>query len=171
MASREYTEKENEFLKLLKQYYEFISLKSVIRTGWELWNIYGARKESIAEHIYGAQTLAFLMYSQFPIDVDIFKVVTMLAVHETEEIDIGDIAVISNVPELEKMEKGINAVNERASKLKKGDLLKSLVDEFNERKTKEAIFAYLCDKMDSDLQAKKYSDDGNMSIYYAKSQS
>ena len=36
----------------------------------------------------------------------------------------------------------------------------ALLDEFDERKTKEAIFAYHCDKLEADIQAKVYQDMG-----------
>ena len=46
-----------------------------------------------------------------------------------------------------------------------GDLVKkdefiSLLFEFDARKTREAIFAYHCDKLEADLQAKVYQDMG-----------
>ena len=36
----------------------------------------------------------------------------------------------------------------------------ALLLEFDERKTREAIFAYYCDKLDADIQAKVYQDMG-----------
>ena len=46
-----------------------------------------------------------------------------------------------------------------------GDLIKkeeyfALLMEFDERKTREAIFAYHCDKLDADIQSKVYQDMG-----------
>ena len=66
-------------------------LKDVIRTGWKDWNVERKRVESIAEHIFGVQMLAIAMYSEYKYDIDISKVILMLAVHELEEIYIGDL--------------------------------------------------------------------------------
>ena len=43
--------------------------------------------------------------------------------------------------------------------VKKNELI-SLLSEFEERKTREAIFAYHCDKLEADLQSKVYQDMG-----------
>lgn len=38
--------------------------------------------------------------------------------------------------------------------------ISNLIFEFDERKTKEAIFAYQCDKLECDLQRKLYDEEG-----------
>ena len=65
-------------------------LKNVIRTGWKDWHVDRERIESVAEHIFGVQMLAIAMNSEYEYNVDISKVIMMLAVHELEEILIGD---------------------------------------------------------------------------------
>ena len=66
-------------------------LKNVIRTGWKDWNVQRDRIESVAEHIYGVQMLAIAMHSEFEYDIDIEKVIFMLAIHEIGETVIGDL--------------------------------------------------------------------------------
>ena len=66
-------------------------LKNVIRTGWKDWKVERERIESIAEHIFGVQMLAIAMKSEYKYDVDIQKVIFMLAVHELGETIIGDL--------------------------------------------------------------------------------
>ena len=110
--------------------------------------------------MFGAEQLAWLMYSESGIDLDIFKVIAMLSMHETEEAIMGDITPFSNVTPEEKLQMGKFAVEEALYKLNKKQMMIALIDEFNEKKTKEAQFAYLCDKMECDLMAKKYSDAG-----------
>lgn len=66
-------------------------LKNVIRTGWKNWNVQRERIESVAEHIFGVQMLAIAMKSEYQYDVDIMKVIFMLAVHELGETVIGDL--------------------------------------------------------------------------------
>ena len=60
-------------------------LKTLIRTGWKNWQVQGDRLESVAEHIYGTQMLAIAMYSEYGYDLDLKKVILMLAIHELEE--------------------------------------------------------------------------------------
>jgi putative hydrolase of HD superfamily len=57
-------------------------LKNVIRTGWKDWNVQRERLESVAEHIFGVQMLAISMKSEYNYDVDILKVIMMIAIHE-----------------------------------------------------------------------------------------
>ena len=151
--------------KVLEFYYKTSTLKEVERSGWNTWNVSrDKRVESIPEHVYGAQQLAFAIYSEFDIDVDIFKVNSLLAYHETEEVDIGDLNPFSGVSAAQKAELGTIAVEKVVGNMKKKNLIKSLIDEFNERKTPEAQFAYLCDKMEADLMAKKYQNEGRFSF-------
>jgi putative hydrolase of HD superfamily len=60
-------------------------LKNVIRTGWKDWNVQRERLESVAEHIFGVQMLAIAMKSENNYDVDISKVILMIAIHELGE--------------------------------------------------------------------------------------
>ena len=81
-------------------------LKNVVRTGWIKWGVNKERVESIAEHIYGTQMLAIAMYSEYNYDLDLKKVLFMLACHELEEIlitaDIGVNTVMDFVDRLKK---------------------------------------------------------------------
>ena len=132
-------------------------LKDVVRTGWKDWGVSRFRVESIAEHIYSVQMLAVAMWSEFKYDIDIQKVVTMLAVHEIEEIIIGDITCFQMSKE-DKTKLGHEAVVKVFKKLSNAEEIKNLIFEFDERKTKEAKFAFYCDKLECDLQAKLYDE-------------
>lgn len=152
---------------VLDFYYQVIQLKEKLRQGWIYWNVKDTRVESIAEHIYGAQMLAVAIYSEFKINVDIFKVMSMLALHETEEVIIGDYTPIDDISDNEKLEIGNKAVKDIFSNLKNSNMFVELITEFNERKTPEAQLAFLCDKFDCILQCKKYSDLQKCSILNA----
>lgn len=130
-------------------------LKDVVRTGWKDWRVNRHRVESIAEHIFGVQMLAIAMWSEYKYDIDIRKVITMIAVHEMEETIIGDITCFQKSKE-EKQKLGHDAVIEIFKKLSNADEIKSLIFEFDERKTLEAQFAYFCDKLECDIQSKLY---------------
>ena len=130
-------------------------LKDVVRTGWKDWSVKRHRVESVAEHIYGVQMLAIAMWSEYKYDIDIRKVITMISVHEMEETIIGDITCFQKNKE-EKQKIGHKAVVEIFKKLSNADEIKSLIFEFDERKTPEAKFAYFCDKLECDIQSKLY---------------
>lgn len=135
------------------------TLKDVVRTGWNCWHAKRERLESIAEHIYGVQMLAIAMWSEFGYDVDLRKVLTMLAVHETEEIFIGDLTPFE-ISKEEKNKLGHKSVEMMFANVLDAKEIKDLIFEFDERKTKEAYFAYQCDKLECDLQCKLYDEEG-----------
>ena len=95
------------------------------------------------------------IYLEYDLDLNIDKVTNMLAHHETEEVEIGDITPFDGVTEEEKRVIGSNAVTNITSKIKNGEYIKRYVDEFEKRETKEAMFAYLIDKLECILWAKK----------------
>ncbi len=76
---------------VIKYYVLCNKLKNVIRTGWMDWKVQRDRIESVAEHIFGTQMLAIAMKSEFEYDIDIMKVICMLAIHELGETVIGDL--------------------------------------------------------------------------------
>lgn len=139
-------------------------LKYKIRTGWKYWNVESDRLESIAEHIYGTCMLAIAIDSEYNLELDIDYVIKMLVCHELEELVIGDITPFDNISSEEKKEKGKQGVEYVLGNLIKKDEYINLLDEFNERKTNNAEFAYLCDKLECDIQAKIYDNNFNIDI-------
>lgn len=137
-------------------------LKYKIRSGWDKshWNVSKERVESIAEHVYGTCILALSIDSEFKTDLDINKVIKMLVLHELGEVIIGDITPFDNITPEEKMEKEHEAMREVIGDLANQEEFLSLLFEFDEKKTKEAIFAHHCDKLEADIQAKVYQDMG-----------
>lgn len=142
-------------------------LKQVIRTGWKDWNVKADRLESVAEHIYSTQMLAIAMASQYGYEVDIYKVVIMLAVHELEEIVIGDLTQFQITRE-EKSKLGHEAIAGVLKDIIDRDKYIDLIMEFDARETAEAKFAYWCDKLDADLQARLYDLDGLVDVSQVK---
>lgn len=139
------------------------SLKNVIRRGWIVWSVKQDRLESIAEHIYGTQMLAIAIYSQYDYKIDIARVITMLAVHELEEIVIGDLTQW-DIPADEKLARGHNAVKQILQGLLRTDEIEKLVLEFDDYKTPEARFARDCDKLEAGIQAKIYDTPGAVDL-------
>jgi len=148
-----------EFDKIFNLYLLCNKLKTTLRQGWLSWKYGGERTESIAEHIFGTCMLTVGIYSSRKMDIDIQKVITMLALHETEEILIGDITPFDFDKLITKEELGREAVLQVFKDFDNAGEFISLIDEFNENKTKEAQFANQCDKFEADLQAYLYQKD------------
>lgn len=133
-------------------------LKDVIRTGWLNWNVKRDRVESIAEHIFGVQMLAIAMKSEYKYDIDIMKVIYMLAIHELGETIIGDLTQFEiSKDEKEKIEH--EAVHDILSSLLDGKEIEDLFLEFDAQETPEAKFANQCDKLECDIQSKLYDQE------------
>ncbi len=137
-------------------------LKYKIRSGWDEkhWHVSKERLESVAEHVYGTCILALSIYSEFQVNYDINKVIQMLILHELGEVIIGDITPYDNITPEEKAEKEHEAMKDILGNLIMKDEYLSLLLEFDEKKSNEAIFAHHCDKLEADIQAKVYQDMG-----------
>ena len=144
---------------VLNYYVVCNKLKNVIRTGWKDWKVKRERIESVAELIYGVQMLAIAMKHEYQYDVDIMNVVFMLAIHELGEAIIDDLTQFEiNENDKEKIEHA--AVHEILSGILDGKQIEELFLEFDSHSTKEAFFAYQCDKLECDLQSKIYDEEG-----------
>ena len=139
--------------KILDLYFVTNKLKNVLRQGWVNWCLEGVRVESIAEHIYGTLMLAVSICANTTQDVDMNKVALMLALHEVEEIIIGDIAFFDIERAKTKKEDGKKAVNKIFENCVNKQEFLDVIAEFEEGVTKEAKFARMCDKLEADLQA------------------
>lgn len=140
-------------------------LKNTIRTGWKDWNVNRERLESVAEHIFGVQMLAIAMKSEFLYEIDLMKVVFMLAIHELGETVIGDLTRFQITrEEKEKLEH--EAVHKILYNLLDGEMIEALFLEFDAQETLEARFAYQCDKLECDLQCKLYDEEGCVDLQH-----
>lgn len=151
--------KEKEIKNVLNTYEEYLKLKRLKRKGWNDWNI-KSEPESVADHIFGCQILAWCIMQEAKLDIDIKKVIAMLSLHETEEIIIGDLTPVDKVSKQEKKERGKEAVKQVLANLNNNLEMHNLIEEFEEGKTEEAKFAKLCDKLECDLQARFYQKQG-----------
>lgn len=147
----------NKAQKVIEFYTLTNILKNTIRKGWLNWHVKAERIESVAEHVYATQMLALAMYSEYQYDIDIKKVMYMLAIHELEETIIGDLT-FKDISKEEKEKIGHEAVEKILKNLISGNEIREIIYEFDEHKTKEALFAYHCDKLECDLQCKLYDE-------------
>ena len=135
------------------------TLKDKIRNGWKVWHIERERVESVAEHIYGTCMLAIAIDSEYDFNIDLMKVIKMLVIHELEEIEIKDFTPFDKITNKEKRKIGKVAVEDVLKDLTKKEELIKLIEEFENMKTKESIFAKMCDKLESDIQCKLYCEE------------
>ena len=84
---------EKDIKQIFQMYKNAHTLKTVLRSGWVKWGLdKKIRHESIAEHVYGCCMLALSIFANGGANnLNVGKVFTMLVLHETEEIFIGDI--------------------------------------------------------------------------------
>ena len=153
---------DDKIKKAMHFYLLATKLKYKIRSGWDKkhWNINSEGIESIAEHIYGTCILAISLDSEFELNMDMEKVLKMLTMHEIGEVLIGDITPFDEITLQEKAEIEHKAMKEVLGDLVNKEELFSLLLEFDEHNTKESKFAYLCDKIEADIQSKVYQDMG-----------
>ena len=101
----------NDKIKNIVSFYALCNkLKDTIRKGPLTWGAKRDRLESVAEHIYGVQMLAISIYHEFNYKLDLKKVIYMIAVHELEEIELGDLAFYE-IDEAEKRQQGKKATD------------------------------------------------------------
>ena len=150
---------DKKITKLLQFYLLATELKNVIRTGWKQWHVDKERLESVAEHIYGTCILAIAIDSEFDLNIDIYKLMMMLILHEIEEIKIGDLTPFDKVTQQEKRELGKQAVEQVFNLLSKKTEYIELIEEFENMQTRESKFAKMCDKLEADIQCKKYCEE------------
>lgn len=156
---------DDEKVKTILDYYILTNkLKDVVRSGWKGWNVRRERLESIAEHIYGTCMLALAIWSETLPEVNISEVIMMLALHETEEIIIGDITPFDDASKQKEKKNGEEAVLKIFEKLVAKDVYFKLIHDFDTLATPEAEFAHKCDKLECDLQARLYSNDGSLKL-------
>ena len=157
--------KEKSIKNAVQFYVRATTLKDKIRTGWMNWNVSKERLESIAEHIYGTCILAIAIDSEFDMNINLNKVIKMLVLHELEEIIIGDLTPYDKITKEEKLELGKKAISKILKDLVKREEYENLLNEFNSNETSEAKFAFCCDKLEADLQAKVYTEGNYCDIF------
>lgn len=133
-------------------------LKNLPRSGGLQWGLKpNVRVESVAEHVFGTCALAASIFATQKTELNLEKVFTLLALHETEEAIIGDITPYEEeYAQKEKLAK--QAIQEIFEGYANKEQILAYIDEFNEKSTPEAQFAYMCDKLEADLQVYMYGD-------------
>ncbi len=160
---------------IIKFYQEINKLKEMQRSGWVVEGV--KDPEHIADHCFGVVLMTFLLGSKRQ-DIDLNKAIKMSIIHELAESQTGDILVdwkltVHKKEDLERV-KGAHGVTEKEKhNLEKAAMEKlagfrgisgkEVLDlwlEFEEQKTKEAVFVKSIDKIEMFLQAITYEKKG-----------
>lgn len=154
-------------------------LDSVPRKGWEAWGVKKARNESVAEHSFDTMQLAYALWAEYGdaeleknlresgfdgeghLDV-VGKVLPMLLNHEAEETGIGDRISIGSEDREKKKAEGQEVVRGIYAPFKneRGEKTVELIYEFDEGKTMDSQFAFLCDKLVASIRAERLKQEG-----------
>ena len=149
--------------KILKYYMLTHKLKDTIRSGWKVWDVKAQRLESVAEHVYGTCMLAIAIWTETLPTVNLAEVLMTLAIHETEEIIIGDLTPFDADYKNKKV-KGQSAVKQIFNGMMAEEVFETLLKNYEEKSTPEALFAFKVDKLECDLQAKIYDEQGTLKL-------
>ncbi|MEF9941286.1 MAG: HD domain-containing protein [Lachnospiraceae bacterium] len=130
-----------EFMKLAEH------LKCNTRHSWTS----SGRAESVAEHTFGLQMLAWLMKDEFP-ELDMNKVMEMCLFHDMGEAITGDIPAFDKEEEDDKLE--AEAWDKIVSMLPpaQGKQVAALFAEIEKNQTKEAKLFQALDKIEAVIQ-------------------
>ena len=137
---------DTRFEKQIKFINEIEKLKTVYRRNM---TIDKKRAENSAEHSWNVALLAVVLGEYSNDEIDISKVILMLLIHDLVEIDTGDTWLYDDEANKSKQEKE-EICAQRIFGLLPDDQKKRFIDlwhEFEERKTKEAVFAASIDNL------------------------
>jgi len=134
--------------------FEVGMLSKTPRSGYQFL---GSGKESVAEHILRTIFVGYVLCKMNPA-LNEFRVLKMCALHDLPEARTGDMNYVN------KKYVHVNeakAVTELAENIFFGEDIKSCINEFNQKETKEALAVRDADQIALILQLKEYGDLGN----------
>ncbi len=107
----------------------------------------GSSRENDAEHAWHMAIMTILLSEYANEEIDVLKTVTMLLIHDLVEIDAGDTYAYDEEGKKTQKERELKAADRIFALLPEdqGQYFRSLWDEFEEQKTKEAKFARTMD--------------------------
>lgn len=117
----------------------------------------GSGDQSVAEHINRATYIGFVLGHMIK-GVDVSKVVQMVMFHDFSEARISDLNYVHQ-KYTERLEH--KALHDLVTGVPFGNSIKTLVEEYEERKTLEAIVAKETDNLEFILTLKEQKDAGN----------
>lgn len=120
--------------------FEARMLKEIPRSGF---HFLGAGRESVAEHVFAATFIAYVMAQLHP-EVDALRLISMCLVHDLAEARVGDLNAVQKA--YVRADEAA-AVADATAGLPFGEALKALIAEYNGRRTPEARLAHDADQL------------------------
>jgi len=143
-----------DFHAIARFIHEAGQLKKNPRSGWLSIGI--KNPESIADHSWRTALIGFLLARMEGANAN--RVIELCLFHDLPESRLGDINYVS----ARYLEKDlVKATSDQLEGIFCADEISSLVREFAERRTKEAIIAKDADLLEMIAQARDYIDSGN----------
>jgi putative hydrolase of HD superfamily len=133
--------------------FEALFLKQVQRTGYQFL---GAGRESVAEHVYAATMIAFILSRMAP-DADTERLLSMCLVHDLPEARMGDLNYVQK--RYVKADEPA-AASDACHGLPFANDIKALLAEFNAGQTLEAQLAHDADQLALVVDLKSLNDLG-----------
>ncbi len=154
------TEMKLKIHDLDKVFHDFLTLKKIRRTGWQLRGIRNG--ESLADHCFGVTLLTYMLASSQSIPINRDKAVAISVIHELGECRVGDIpyTALKYFPDKSKIEfEAIEDILGPLGHKMTGETLE-LFREFEEGSSVEARFVKAIDKLDMLITAAEYEKTG-----------
>lgn len=133
--------------------FEARMLKNIPRSGFQFL---GAGRESVAEHVYSATFIAYVMAELRP-EVDALKLIRLCLVHDLPEARTGD---MNSVQKAYVRTDEAKAVADTTRNLAFGQGLAALVMEYRDARSPEAMLAHDADQIALILELKDLIDIG-----------
>ncbi|WP_048160008.1 HD domain-containing protein [Thermococcus barophilus] len=151
-------DKSIDYTHLAKFLLEIGNLKNIPRSGWLFAGI--QLPESVADHTFRTSIIGVILANLENVDMN--KVVLMCLLHDLAEVRLLDLPArakkyIKNKEELEK-EIMKDLIDNLPTSIKR--IFFDTFNEYQEKKSKEAIITHDADKLDMLLQAIEYSKQG-----------
>lgn len=145
----------NDLKKIADFLFEMGMLAKTPRSGFFFL---GSGDQSVAEHTNRTVYIGFALASM-AIDVNVAKVMQICAFHDIAESRVSDLNYVHQKYNQRQEDK---AINDLVSTLPFGQNIKELIDEYEDRKTKEAILAKDADNIEFIISLKEQADIGNI---------
>ncbi len=156
----------SNLLKDMEFIVEIDKMKNIIR---QTTLVGGSRRENDAEHSWHIATMAFTLEEYIDIEVDVNRVIKMLLIHDLVEIYAGDTFCYDIEGNKDKAEREKESADKIFSMISGDKALefRKLWEEFEERKSNDALFAASMDRIEP-LLSNYYSNGGTWTKYNIK---
>lgn len=134
----------------LEQQMNFIQeIDKIKKIGRQTYLSDASRKENDAEHSWHLAMMCLILNEYANEKVDLFRTMSMVLIHDIIEIDAGDTYAYDEVGNKTKREREEKAAERIFCLLPEdqANYIRELWDEFEEARTKEAMFAHTLDKV------------------------